>query len=109
MFRYSQREGTRAADLDDDVPERTKIERLETIIGLQQRVTSEINATLVGSELEVLVEGPSQKDPTMLFGRSRTAKAVVFPGDPGLVGRLANVRITGASAWTLHGECAPLR
>ena len=103
MFRYSVREGTGAAKLDDDVPEEAKIARLETIIRLQQRLTSEVNTALVGSSAEVLVEGPSQKNKELLFGRSRTGKAVVFPGDPELAGRIVSVEIGSASAWTLHG------
>jgi tRNA-2-methylthio-N6-dimethylallyladenosine synthase len=102
MFRYSVRAGTRAAELDDDVPEGVKIERLETIIGLQQRITTEINETLVGGCAEVLVEGPSEKEERLLFGRSRTGKAVVFPGDVGLVGHAVRVQIASTSAWTLH-------
>ncbi|MFH1689496.1 MAG: tRNA (N6-isopentenyl adenosine(37)-C2)-methylthiotransferase MiaB [Candidatus Eisenbacteria bacterium] len=102
MFRYSVREGTRAAELADDVPEGVKIERLKTIIGLQQCITTEVNEALVGRGAEVLVEGPSQKDEKLLFGRSRTGKAVVFPGDAGLVGRVVRVDIAATSAWTLH-------
>jgi len=103
MFRYSVREGTRAAALVDDVPEEVKIARLQTIIGLQKRVTSEVNAGLVGSSAEVLVEGPSQKNEELLFGRSRTGKVVVFPRDGGLAGRIVRVEIASASTWTLHG------
>lgn len=103
MFRYSVREGTRAAEFADDVPEEVKIARLETIIGLQKQVTSEVNAALVGSSAEVLVEGPSQKNEELLFGRTRTGKAVVFPGDAGLAGRVVSVEIGSTSAWTLHG------
>jgi len=104
MFRYSVREGTRAALLVDDVPEKEKIARLETIIELQKRVTSEVNAGLVGSRAEVLVEGPSQRNDERLFGRSRTGKAVVFPGSAELVAGLVCVDISAASAWTLHGS-----
>jgi len=104
MFRYSVREGTAAADLEDDVPEQEKIERLETVIRLQQRVTTEINGGLAGRTVEVLVEGPSEKDPDLLFGRTRTAKAVVFPGDPSLAGCIALTEVSRASAWTLHGR-----
>ena len=103
MFRYSVREGTQAALLVDDVPENEKIARLETIIELQKRLTSEVNEGLVGSLAEVLVEGPSQKNDERLYGRSRTGKAVVFPGPRELVGSLVCVRISAASAWTLHG------
>ena len=103
MFRYSRREGTRAALLTDNVPEHIKIERLETIIDLQQRITGEVNAELAGRTLEVLVEGPSQKNDELLFGRSRTGKVVVFPGDRGLAGSVIDVEIASASSWTLHG------
>jgi len=104
MFHYSVREGTRAAEFADDVPKEVKIARLETIIDLQKRVTSEVNAALIGSSTEVLVEGPSHRNEDLLFGRSRTGKAVVFPGDAGLAGRVVNVEIGSTSAWTLHGR-----
>jgi tRNA-2-methylthio-N6-dimethylallyladenosine synthase len=104
MFRYSVRDGTAAAELVDDVPEATKIERLETVIALQKDTTGELNRGLVGSVLEVLVEGPSERDPSLLFGRTRTGKAVIAAGTPVSAGELAPVKITRASAWVLHGE-----
>lgn len=103
MFRYSVREGTKAAGLPDDVPEETKIERLETVIELQKAITSELNGKLAGSVVEVLVEGPSERDPGTLFGRTRTGKSVVVPGPPSLTGSLVPVKVERASAWTLHG------
>lgn len=102
MFRYSVREGTRAAEMNDDVPEQVKIERLESVIALQKTITESVNARLAGSRMEVLVEGPSQRDEAMLFGRSRSGKAVVFPDDATPVGALRMVEIVKASAWTLH-------
>jgi len=111
MFRYSVREGTRAAEFDDDVPEHEKIRRLEEIIALQQSITTEINTGLVGSSVEVLVEGPSQRDPSRLFGRTRTGKAVVLTRAGRSTddlepppGRLAGAVVTEASAWTLHAR-----
>ncbi len=113
MFRYSVREGTQAAGFDDDVPERQKIERLEEVIALQQAITTEINTGLVGSSVEVLVEGPSQRDASKLFGRTRTGKAVVLtragrPTDRSepTPGTLACAVVTEASAWTLHASLA---
>jgi tRNA-2-methylthio-N6-dimethylallyladenosine synthase len=106
MFRYSPRPGTAAAALPDDVPEPVKIERLEEVIRLQKRTTEEINAALVGSTHEVLVEGPSARDASMLFGRTRSGKATVFAGPRDLVGMLRRVTVRSATAWTLHGEIA---
>ncbi len=114
MFRYSVRAGTQAAGFDDDVPEHEKIERLEEVIALQQAITTEINTELVGSTVEVLVEGPSQRDPAKLFGRTRTGKAVVLSraeasrdGSAPTPGALAPAVVTEASAWTLHATLAP--
>ncbi len=109
MFRYSVRRGTAAARLTDDVAEEEKIERLEEVIALQRSITSKINEGLVGSTVQVLVEGPSQRDPRKLFGRTRAGKAVVLALAPGAVphrgagaGSMLEAVVTEASAWTLH-------
>lgn len=104
MFRYSPRPGTSAAMLEDDVPEETKIDRLKRIIQLQRRTTEHLNRGVIGHTVEVLVEGPSEKDTSRLFGKTRTAKPVVFEGGGELAGSLVFVRIADASAWTLHGD-----
>lgn len=106
MFRYSVREGTAAAELPDDVPEETKIERLEEVITLEKAVAEEKNASLEGVTVEVLVEGPSERDPSVLFGRTRGGKATVFEGSPDLVGTLARVTVASSTAWTLRGSLA---
>jgi tRNA-2-methylthio-N6-dimethylallyladenosine synthase len=109
MFRYSVRPGTAAAELVDDVPEALKIERLETVIRLQKGVSEERNAALVGTSQEVLVEGPSERDPAVLYGKTRTGKAVIAGGPPETRGTLQVVRVTGSTAWTLRGELEPAR
>jgi tRNA-2-methylthio-N6-dimethylallyladenosine synthase len=104
MFRYSAREGTGAAALADDVPEATKIRRLEEVIALEKTIAAERNASLVGDTVEVLVEGPSERDAALLFGRTRTGKATVFPGPPEIAGEAARVEVVSSTAWTLHGD-----
>jgi len=56
MFKYSPREGTKAFKMDDDVTEEVKSRRLQEIIKLQQKISYEINQTLVGKEEIILVE-----------------------------------------------------
>jgi len=109
MFRYSVRPGTAAANLVDDVPEGLKIERLETLIRLQKGISEERNAALVGTRQEVLVEGPSERDATVLFGKTRTGKTVIFGGRPATRGTLETVRVTGSTAWTLRGDLETAR
>jgi tRNA-2-methylthio-N6-dimethylallyladenosine synthase len=104
MFRYSVREGTAAAALPDDVPEDVKIARLEGVIALEKAIAEERNTALEGTTVEVLVEGPSERDESVLFGRTRTGKAAVFAGAPDLAGTLARVVVRSSTAWTLRGD-----
>ena len=106
IFRYSERRGTRAALEPDDVPEDVKRERNQILLGLQQRISLDLNRARIGTVEEVLVEGPSKLDPKRLTGRSRAHQIVVFAGslDEGLVGKLVPVRITNATALVLSGE-----
>lgn len=105
MFAYSPRPGTPAAEMEQ-VPSAVKKERLNRLIALQNSITLEINAGQVGRELEVLVEGPSPKNPALLQGYSRDFRMVHFPGDAALVGRLAQVRIERSHLWGLSGALA---
>jgi tRNA-2-methylthio-N6-dimethylallyladenosine synthase len=106
MFAYSIRPGTPAGDRKDQVPAAVKKERLNRLIALQNEITCEINATYLGRELEVLIEGPSPKNAGMLQGYSREFKMVHFPGSADRAGRLARVRVTGAAQWGLRAELA---
>jgi tRNA-2-methylthio-N6-dimethylallyladenosine synthase len=103
MFAYSPRPGTPAAEMEQ-VPHALKMERLNRLIELQNRISCEINDAYVGRELEVLVEGPSPKNPSMLQGYSREFKMVHFPGSPERKGRLAQVRVVSGHLWGLTGE-----
>jgi tRNA-2-methylthio-N6-dimethylallyladenosine synthase len=104
MFAYSIRPGTPAGDREDQVPERVKKERLQRLIAQQDAITCESNAQAVGRVEEVLVEGPSPKNPEMLQGYSRDFRMIHFPGPPTRTGRLAQVRTTSAHKWGLKGE-----
>ena len=79
MFYYSERPGTYAAKyLDDDVPEKVKIDRLNRMIDLQRRLSEESNRRQIGQEVEVLVEGFSKRSRAQLSGRTSQDKVVVF-------------------------------
>ena len=103
-FIFSAREGTVAAKMDGQVPREVKSERLTQLADLQNRITLEKNARVVGQTVEVLVEGPSKNDPFYLAGHSRANRTVHFPGGPKLIGKLASVCVTGAHPWGFTGE-----
>ncbi len=109
MFAYSPRPGTVGATLPDQIERPRQIERLERVIAQQNAISGEVNRALEGATAEVLVEGPSEKDPGKLTGRTRTNKPVVFPVPPGmedeaLVNELVAVRLTKGHLWGLEGE-----
>lgn len=104
MFLYSPRRGTPAARWEDPVPIQEKKRRLQELMDLQYAVSRRRNEALVGRVVEVLVEGPSEKDPAVYSGRTATNKLVLFPGPEGLAGRFVKVAIEEARTWTLHGR-----
>jgi tRNA-2-methylthio-N6-dimethylallyladenosine synthase len=101
-FVYSPRAGTEAASMPDQIPHELKIERMERLVEVTQRLARENNAARVGRVEEVLVEGPSRTDPSVLRGRTRRNTTVVFTGDT-RAGELADVLIDGATSTTLRG------
>lgn len=103
-FLYSPRSGTPAAQMSEQIPLAKKKERLQKLMNLQNKISLEINQTLKGQVWEVLVEGLSKKDRTMLEGRTRTNKIVLFAGGEELIGKFAEVKITTAQTWVLKGE-----
>ncbi|MFN3270091.1 MAG: tRNA (N6-isopentenyl adenosine(37)-C2)-methylthiotransferase MiaB, partial [Candidatus Kapaibacteriota bacterium] len=78
MFKYSPREHTKAYKMEDDVPEKEKIRRLNEIIDLQNRISKEINQSEHNKIHYVLAEGPSKKDKKQWSGRTDTNKVVIF-------------------------------
>ena len=103
-FIYSKRSGTPAAEMDNQVDDAVKHERLNKLMELQNSISLSINEQLVGRSLEVMVEGPSHTDETVWNGRTDTNKLVLWkhtgeekPGD------LVTVRIQQAQTWILKG------
>ena len=107
MFAYSDRPGTLAnRTMTDDVPADVKNRRLNEIIALQNRKSLERYQAQIGKTVEVLVEGPSKRNPEELCGRASNNMMCVFPA-PGLKpGDYARVRVTGCTSATLIGEMA---
>ena len=98
---YSTRPGTTAhRNMEDDVPQQEKSGRRERVDRLQERILTEINAELVGTTKEVLVEG-RQKGKWQ--GRARSNKLVFFEDDGYHLSELVDVRIDRSSPWSLQG------
>jgi tRNA-2-methylthio-N6-dimethylallyladenosine synthase len=112
VFRYSPRRDTPAAEMSDQIDERLKQERNQHLLEVVNKSNRRILERLVGSQVEVLCEGPSKTNRARLMGRTRTNKIVVFPPSPTrrptgesdeLVGELVNVRVERANGFSLYG------
>jgi tRNA-2-methylthio-N6-dimethylallyladenosine synthase len=101
-FVFSPRNGTEAASMADQVPEEVKRERIRQLIEVVQRVAEARNQGRIGRVEEVLVEGPSRTDESLLRGRTRRNTTVNFTGSA-QPGELVPVEIEAATSTTLRG------
>lgn len=103
-FVFSKREGTPACRLEDPVPLKEKEERLQRLNEVVNHYFLENNKALVGKDVEVLVEGISEKK-NMYYGYSDTNKLVNFSSSKEIkAGDLVTVKIVEAKTWSLDGE-----
>jgi tRNA-2-methylthio-N6-dimethylallyladenosine synthase len=101
-FVYSPRAGTEAASLPDQIPDEVKRDRIERLVDVVQRVAGDRNRERIGRVEEVLVEGRSRTDSSLLRGRTRRNTTVNFSGSAA-PGELARVDIQDATSTTLRG------
>jgi tRNA-2-methylthio-N6-dimethylallyladenosine synthase len=106
VFRYSPRRGTAAAQIPDQVDERTKERRNQDLLQIVNESNRRTLERLVGCDVEVLCEGPSKTNSARMMGRTRTNKIVVFEGSHHLVGELVSVRVQHANGFSLYGALA---
>ncbi len=120
IFKYSERPGTKAADLlPDDVPHDVKQWRNNELLELQNKISEELNHKLLGQRVEVLVEGPSEhakkelgdhlaetNGPLQLVGRTPCDRIVVFEGNQRLTGQIVPLMIYEIAPHTLFGAVA---
>jgi len=103
-FKYSPREGTKAAAMDAQVADEVTSERIAEILQIQDSITFKINKQLETSIQEILVEGPSETDGKVLSGRTRSNKIVNFSGMDSCIGNIINIQVVKARKHSLDGE-----
>ncbi len=102
-FIFSPRTGTPAAKMEDPTPKEEKNRRFDRLCQVQNAISEEIHRGYIGSIQRCLVDG---KDGDLLTARTEGGRLVRFPGADKLIGSFANLRITGATTWSLTGELA---
>ena len=105
MYSYSERPGTLAGrKMEDDVPEATKLRRLQEIVDQQQKHSWIRNEEFIGQTVEVLVEKLSKKSTEEFSGKNSQNIAVVFPKEDYKIGDFVNVIIESCTSGTLKGK-----
>lgn len=112
IFKYSEREGTKAAErMEDDVPHDVKQRWNNELLALQNQISEQDNLKLLGQTFDVLVEGPSKSSVKkgevgpvrQMMGRTHCDRIVVYEGNERHTGQILPVTIYDAAAHTLFG------
>ena len=103
-FKYSPREGTKAAQFENQVAESIRLKRLQKLIKLQEKVTHKKYREQIGKIQTVFVGKVSKKSDKELAGKTRDFKITVFEGNKDLIGSFVKVKIVDATGWTLKGK-----
>jgi tRNA-2-methylthio-N6-dimethylallyladenosine synthase len=106
LFKYSPRRDTPAAGMPDQVPLKIREERNHRLLETINEIGKRKYDAFVGRRTQILVEGPSRKNPARMTGRTRCNKIVVFEGSERHRGQLLDVKITRAGSFTLYGDPA---
>ncbi|ANY69598.1 tRNA (N6-isopentenyl adenosine(37)-C2)-methylthiotransferase MiaB [Paenibacillus sp. BIHB 4019] len=103
-FIYSPREGTPAAGMEDNVPLDVKKRRLQRLNDLLKQMSLESHERMIGTTIEVLIEGESKNNANVLAGRTRTNKLVHLEGPQEWIGQLIQAKVTEAKTWYIKAE-----
>ncbi len=107
IFRYSERRDTPATSMSNALPQSVREERNQRLLALVNQIAARRYEALIGQRVQVLVEGPSKRNPERLTGRTRCNKIVVFAGADGARGKLLEMLVTRTGSFTLYGELRP--
>jgi tRNA-2-methylthio-N6-dimethylallyladenosine synthase len=108
IFKYSPRRDTPAAEMPDQVPQEIREERNHRLLDLVNEIAARKYDTFIGKQVEILVEGPSKKNPARYTGRTRCNRIVLFDGSARHQSQLMDVKIERTGSFTLYGDPAIL-
>ena len=106
LFKYSPRKDTPAAAMPDQLPEELIEARHLRLLELVNEIGKRKYDALIGQPMQILVEGPSKKNPARMNGRTRCNKLVLFDGTDRHRGAVMDVKIVRTGSFTLYGDPA---
>ncbi|HIQ49103.1 MAG TPA: TRAM domain-containing protein, partial [Aquifex aeolicus] len=100
-FKFSPRPGTPAAQMQGQIEDKVKTERMKRLLELQKSILAEVAKRYEGTVQEVLVEEEKNGE---LIGRTTTNKWASFRGDKSLLGKIVKIKVVKSSPFSLEGE-----
>ena len=100
-FIFSPRTGTPAASMEDPTPKEEKSRRFDKLCAVQNGISVQIHDAYIGKTMKCLVDG---RDKDLLTARTEGGRLVRFPGCDSLIGTFQDIKINGATTWSLTGE-----
>ena len=104
MFIYSRRVGTPADKMENQISEEVKHERFDRLKSLVESQIEANNKKYIGTTQNIIVEGRSKNNESMLTGRTDSNKVIIFEGDDSLIGKAVEVKVVSEHMWYLKGE-----
>ena len=92
--------------MPDQLSEEVIEERHARLLELVNTIGKSRYSTFIGQQMQILVEGPSRKNPARMTGRTRCNRIMLFDGSKRHLGHLMDVRVTRAGLFTLYGDPA---
>lgn len=103
-FIYSKRSGTKAAEMEDAIPDEVKSHRMRQLLEVQREISTENYKRFIGKKMRVLADDVSKKRKGFISGKSDEFIIVEFEGDASLIGQFVDVEITDAMNWAVKGK-----
>lgn len=103
-FIYSPREGTPAANREDQIPKEVQSKRFQELLDVIYPIFNEKNKAEIGKVHKVIVESKSKNNDDVLSGRTFSNKLIHFKGDESLIGNIVEVKVLRNTSFTLEGE-----
>lgn len=102
-FVYSKREGTKAAEMDCQIPEEVSKKRIMQLVDLVNEQTRSHSQKFVGNTTEILCEGIDERK-GLYLGRNEYGRMAYFTSQTDVVGQFLNVKVESANGVSLYGE-----
>ena len=109
VFKYSPRQDTPAANMEEQIPQKTNERRHAQLLEKISKIGARRYQRFIGKTAPILVEGPSRRNPNRLQGRTSCNKIVVFEGDNRHIGKILNLNIYRVGSFTLYGLLATVQ